>query len=278
MSTTGGGVVPPNGVIFEPGTNQRLYEGDSVLFTVRPKYINTGENLWLRSPYRYAWTYRADSSASAPAPAVERIPGCFDDSRTCNFKASKSGTLTLYYSFSADSNVPIDSVQVHVEVITCPWRDDPIMDSPVVRRQLRDQFRVSDSTQLERGGGIYRDESGGYYVDYRSGPIAPTQCQFFVATITQAGYTLVGIWHTHPAKNTVLTNCPTRPPGSRTGVGPSRPDFDAQRKFNPLPAYIIDRDEIWRIQNAPSRPWWYFWTNPQAVSKKAWRTCPNWAA
>jgi hypothetical protein len=63
--------------------------------------------------------------------------------------------------------------------------------------------------------------------------------------------------------------------GSRTGAGPSADDFKAQRQLNPLPEYVMDRDDIYRIKNAPSRPWWYFWADPQQVMKKSWKSCPN---
>ena len=152
------------------------------------------------------------------------------------------------------------------------------MDAPEVRRELVRQFRLSDSAQIERGGVIFKDDlTGNYFVEYSPASYPPTQCRFDIQRYNQPGYTQVAIWHTHPAKNTVLTNCPDRPPGSRTGEGPSKgPDFKAQAAVNPLPAYVMDRDDIYRITNNPSTGFWSAFKDAQRVMKNPWKACANW--
>jgi len=278
-------VLAPNEMILSPNPVPRQYQGDTVHFAVQPKYgANlTGENLTMRAPdgapTPYAWSFTPDSSNGNPAPTQQVIPGCYND-RTCNFKASVSGTIKVYGSFSPNSYDPVDSVMAHVDVIPCPWKDDPVMDSPDVRRRLTEEFKLSDSLQLERGGVIFRNDStGAYDVVYSSGPYTPTQCRFDIKLFTKPGFTQVGIWHTHPAKNTVLTNCPTRPPGSRTGAGRSSPwDFAAQKQVDPLPAYVMDRDDIYRIRNKPQTGFWSIFGSSQAVRREPWKRCLGWAS
>ena len=151
------------------------------------------------------------------------------------------------------------------------------MDAPEVRQSLLSEFTQSAATQIERGGLIYRDNvSGRYTVHYSSGPLAPSQCRFGIQLLgPQEGYTLVGIWHTHPiAANKVFSNCPEYSPGSRAQKGPSQPDYDSQKTAG-VPAYIMDSTDIYRIQNNPGRR---FWHSPTTLRSLPWKSCPDWAS
>ena len=87
----------------------------------------------------------------------------------------------------------------------------------------------------------------------------------------------MGSWHTHPAKDVVLTNCPTAFPGRKAQVGPSKPDdFNAQKQVDPLPAYMMDKDDVYRIMNKPATGFWSVFSDPQTVKKESWKSCRNW--
>lgn len=267
-------VLPQNGIVLKPDSAVRIGQGDSLVFTVSKKYPISTDRLEMRPPLgsSYAWSFLPDSSATTPHPAPQTIPGCYIDA-SCNFKATVPGTITAYGSFS-ESGPATDSASVHVDVFGCPWKNDPIINSWEVRAAFVYQFALSDTTQLERGGGIYRDDvSGGYLVDYKAGSgYTPTQCRFPVQTAIQPGYTLVAIWHTHPiAATKVFTNCPNYPPGSTAAKGPSDEDYAAQ-KAKQVPEYIMDPTDVYRIVNNAGRSDWL-----NKTTSMPWKSCPNWA-
>lgn len=86
-------VQTPNTAVLTPNPAPRMFQGDSLVFLVRPKYTNTGEFMELRAPNGYAWGFRPDSTALSPSPVQQAIPGC--GTWDCNFKATASGTIKV---------------------------------------------------------------------------------------------------------------------------------------------------------------------------------------
>lgn len=272
-------VVPRNTAVLTPDTALKMKSGDTLTLSVYPKYPDTGEHMFVQSPNGPGWVFLPDSSASNPTPTPERIGLCYND-WSCNFTATRSGTIKVYYAFDPPfSFSPVDSAMVHVDVITCPW-DDPVIDDPMVRLELKDWLHTSDSLNVERGGVILQDTlTKEYDVQYSlAAGTTPTQCRFAIAVVSQVGFKLVGLWHTHPINGGKrFSNCPTAPSGSIAAWGPSNDDFGAQADApGNLPMYIIDHNDVHRIKNA-SRSNKAAWNTPATTVKKNWSSCPGWA-
>lgn len=265
---------PEQGLIITPNSVPRLNAGDTLTFTLTAK--NPHEFIELRSKFSpfQLWNFLPDSSAANPTPTHQNIPGCVD--WTCKFTATVSGTIKVYSANSPYTYDPIsDSVLVHVDVVTCPWKDDSIMDDPGIRKFLKAQLDTSLGEHLERGGVIYRlDATGNYIIMYSPGAAPPrSECRFTTAFPPPVeGYTLVGIWHTHPAGGgQTFSNCPDYAPGAKAKKGPSRPwDYDAQAAKH-VPEYIIDPDDIFRIRDNPGRKFWQ-----STLRTEPWKSCPGW--
>jgi hypothetical protein len=188
--------------------------------------------------------------------------------------------IKVYSANSPYTYDPIsDSVLVHVDVVTCPWPDDEIMNDPMVRLQLKDWLNISDSLNLERGGLIMQDTLlMDYSLQYSPGNLATiSQCRFDIQLLSQAGYKVVGLWHTHPIDGgKKFTNCAKALPNWVAAWGPSGEDFEAEADAGGvLPMYIIDHNDVYRIKNA-SRSNKSAWNTPATTAKMSWKTCAGW--
>ena len=171
-------------------------------------------------------------------------------------------TVSCEDGFDNDFNDLVFSVRA---VASCAT-NDPVLDDPGVRQQMKNllqqsgAFNNSPSARREMGGYMYQQPDGS--IDIRTNPDPnATPCSMSPGGPTpQTGETVVGVFHTHPfsAMDPLPTNCGRGRNAyydNATFGGGSRADWELiQTPYlgNHLPMYIIDKDEVYRLDaNTP---------------------------
>lgn len=152
----------------------------------------------------------------------------------------------------------------------CAPTGDATLDSAVVRSAMFNMLDavLADPNRTERAIEVYRttDPSLPPVLQVRQSPliaggVAATECSAPIATLVQAGYSLVMTAHVHgKVPPETFSTCPDFRPGQKVAAGPSgctsgrvACDFkvaDATGK----PVYVIDRYNVYRIlPNATNR-------------------------